>query len=219
MFYQMNATITPQKWMYIRSLLKTNALLPHDYKMQINQHIFESYSGWATSYGRERYKKRVREGNIQKGDLDIYSLDGLWKAVETYNASYPFYSHAKKCIHWSLYRGIRQMQPFPRDSFDKRMKKPYKPTVTILFDDKLEVSSNREEETKKSCIQEIRLWQMVSTLEPFVVRIFHYKYDFEFNVIRSNKEVAELMCCCEEHVRTILKQETQMLLENMKIQT
>jgi hypothetical protein len=163
---------------------------------------------WAIYYGGEKYKKSVISGHIRRGYLDIYSMDGLWNAVETYNASYPFYSYAKKCIDWSLYNGIRRMQPFPEESFYKRIKKSYRPSTTILFDEKMETEKKEDDENKKEDEEFIKnLWIHIATLEPFVARIFHYKYDFDFNVIRSNKEVAELMCFCEEHIRKIIEEE------------
>jgi len=49
-------------------------------------------------------------------------------------------------------------------------------------------------------------WENVDRFIPFMKRIFHLKYNFEFDRIRSNKMISELMCCSEEHVRkTLLK--------------
>ena len=45
------------------------------------------------------------------------------------------------------------------------------------------------------------LWQNVDTFDSFTKCAIRAKYDYEFNVIRSNKRVAELMCCSEETVR------------------
>jgi len=38
-------------------------------------------------------------------------------------------------------------------------------------------------------------------ITPFQKRIFHLKYDSQFNKIRSNRKVAEFMACSEEYVR------------------
>ena len=45
------------------------------------------------------------------------------------------------------------------------------------------------------------LWIKIENLDPFLKRIFYLKYDFEFNIIRSNKHISELMCCSEENIR------------------
>lgn len=41
----------------------------------------------------------------------------------------------------------------------------------------------------------------MSDLNTKIKKMLHYKYNFYFDKIRSNKEVAKLMCCSEEHVR------------------
>ena len=40
-----------------------------------------------------------------------------------------------------------------------------------------------------------------TSLPPFLKRIFYLKYNIDFKPIRSNKCIAELMCCSEEYVR------------------
>jgi hypothetical protein len=39
------------------------------------------------------------------------------------------------------------------------------------------------------------------SLTPFLKRIFYLKYDIDFKTIRSNKNIANLMCCSEECIR------------------
>jgi hypothetical protein len=43
-----------------------------------------------------------------------------------------------------------------------------------------------------------------SLLTPFLKRIFYLKYSIDFKSIRSNRHVAELMCCSEEYIRKSL---------------
>ena len=57
-----------------------------------------------------------------------------------------------------------------------------------------------------------------SKLDTFSKRVFFYKYDIDFNSIRSNKIVAELMCCSEEKVRLTLK-EIKCLIEPLNNNT
>jgi hypothetical protein len=47
-----------------------------------------------------------------------------------------------------------------------------------------------------------KLWQHIEeTAYPFTRRCIVYKFDYDFNTIRSNLEVARLMECSEETVR------------------
>jgi len=45
------------------------------------------------------------------------------------------------------------------------------------------------------------IWNIINSFDPFSKRIFYLKFDFEFNKINSNKKIANLMCCSEEHIR------------------
>ena len=45
------------------------------------------------------------------------------------------------------------------------------------------------------------IWNEINELDPFVKRCIYLKYDYDFKKIRSNKHVAELMCCSEENIR------------------
>ena len=46
-------------------------------------------------------------------------------------------------------------------------------------------------------------------LDAFSKRIMYLKYDNEFNKIRSNKIIGELMCCSEENIRQNLRKTLQ----------
>jgi hypothetical protein len=47
-----------------------------------------------------------------------------------------------------------------------------------------------------------KLWEHIEeTAEPFTRRCITYKFDYDFNTIRSNREVAYVMSCSEETVR------------------
>jgi len=46
------------------------------------------------------------------------------------------------------------------------------------------------------------LWEHIyDTVDPFTCRCLVYKFDYDFNMVRSNLEVARLMMCSEETVR------------------
>ena len=46
-----------------------------------------------------------------------------------------------------------------------------------------------------------KIWDFINNLEPSVSRYANLKYDYEFKEIRSNKEIAHLLCCTMETVR------------------
>jgi len=167
-------------------------------KQEIQLYIFEAYKEWSKYYGVKKYRKRIHAGQIQQGDVEIYALIGLWKAIEHDDPLYPVYTYAKQCIHWSLYKGIREMTPISKISFHKRLRMPYAPSSTLLFDEDKEIAQQNTIETMD---KEVTL---APSTNVSTRRMFHYKYNHHMKQIRSNKEVAELMCCSEETVRTQL---------------
>jgi hypothetical protein len=48
------------------------------------------------------------------------------------------------------------------------------------------------------------MWGKINNLDSFSKRIIYLKYDFDFNKIRSNKHIGQLMCCSEENIRNNL---------------
>jgi len=44
-------------------------------------------------------------------------------------------------------------------------------------------------------------WKYIDSLDAFTKHVIWLKYDGEFQIQRSNKQIAELMCCSEETVR------------------
>jgi RNA polymerase sigma factor (sigma-70 family) len=202
MIYALQTYFSSSQWKKARFILDhpgtTDAM-----KQEIQLYIFEAYKEWSKYYGVKKYKKRIHAGQIQKGDIEIYALIGLWKAIDHYDPLYPFYTYAKQCIHWSLYKGIRQMAPISKISYHKSMRMPYAPSTTLLFDEYKEIAQ---------ICDTIESFEKDLTLEPSMnastKRMFQYKYNNQMQKIRSNKEVAELMCCSEETVRKRLATES-----------
>jgi DNA-directed RNA polymerase sigma subunit (sigma70/sigma32) len=55
----------------------------------------------------------------------------------------------------------------------------------------------------------LEMWEKINKLDAFSKRIMYLKYDNEFNKIRSNKIIGELMCCSEENIRQNLRKTLQ----------
>ena len=57
------------------------------------------------------------------------------------------------------------------------------------------------------------IWQKIETLDPMKKRIFHLKYRYDFEKIRSNREIGTLMGCSEEYIRVLLKRNIFKLIQ------
>jgi hypothetical protein len=73
--------------------------------------------------------------------------------------------------------------------FSQRKNNPY-------ANDKIE---NIEKISYTEMMREI--WEIIKKHDAFTYRVLDLKYDYEFNVIRTNKNISSLMCCSEEYVR------------------
>ena len=62
-----------------------------------------------------------------------------------------------------------------------------------------------QEKLYQTCNEYKEIWEKINGLDDFSKRIIYIKYDFEFNKIRSNSKIAELMCCSKEHIRKKFK--------------
>jgi len=68
------------------------------------------------------------------------------------------------------------------------------------------ISINQLEEKKN-------IWKIINSFDPFSKRIFYLKFDFEFNKINSNKKIANLMCCSEEHIRKMFLEKKESFIK------
>ena len=75
---------------------------------------------------------------------------------------------------------------------------------------KLKQETNLDKITKCERIQE--MWENINNLDPFVKRIIYLKYDYEFNKIRNNKKISDLMCCSEENIRKNLQENLKKII-------
>ena len=57
------------------------------------------------------------------------------------------------------------------------------------------------------------IWGKINELlDPFTKKIFYYKYNYDFKIIRSNREIAELMAYSEEYIRQKLEKSKEKIL-------
>ena len=56
-----------------------------------------------------------------------------------------------------------------------------------------------------------KIWDFVNNMEPVLKKVFYLKYDYDFNVERNTKQIAELLEYTEANVRLLQKKiKTQM---------
>jgi hypothetical protein len=87
-------------------------------------------------------------------------------------------------------------------------KEQYKNLLTVETRSNVVYLYNNKQETPLDVYNKYKkygeIWNKINELDPFIKRCMYLKYDYEFEEIRSSKQVAELMCCSEETIRTQL---------------
>ena len=172
--------------------------------------------------------------NINIEDFLLSSKLGLYKSIQKYNGNTNFENYSKKYIHGELYKcltNFHEITNIPksyrrkakknltfhsRKNYKKCLKTSLIPITDCWRFDKMQslkkkkiISTPEEEEEERNGEQLIRakmneLLQRSDT-DTFSKKVFEYKFNAEFQVIRSNKHIAELMGCSEEHVRNKLE--------------
>jgi RNA polymerase sigma factor (sigma-70 family) len=154
-----------------------------------------------------------------KQDMLVYGYRGLYDSIRKYDGKRLFVNYAKIYIKGSIYKCITDNYTISKIPITERRKsvmkrKPvyqeyeneYKHTTYLRGLDYLSCANNER------CGELLYLWVEINRLDPFVKRLFYYRFDYMFNIKHTNKEVAELMCCSEEHVRQTIKKHIYVLI-------
>tara|TARA_B100001063_G_C16771706_1_gene562032 strand:- start:69 stop:692 length:624 start_codon:yes stop_codon:yes gene_type:complete len=154
-----------------------------------------------------------------KQDMLVYGYRGLYDSVRKYDGRRLFINYAKIYIKGSIYKCITDNYTISKIPITERRKsvlkrKPvyqeyenkYKHTTYLRGLDYLSCANNDRRDDL------LYFWVEINRLDPFVKRLFYYRFDHLFNIKHTNKEVADLMCCSEEHVRQTIKKHISVLI-------
>ena len=151
--------------------------------------------------------------HIDKYDLLVCGYKSLYDSVKKYNGDFTFYNYVDKYIQGSLYKVMTEHYPISkiskldrRKSLAKRNTTQYNYLPNLYLQNKDIIQSpnnNKYEHTYENGIYDI--WEIIDEFDPYVRKMFYYKFDFNFNKVRSNCHISKILCCSEEHVRKTMK--------------
>ena len=219
-----NNYLSKPQWAKINSLIKKTDM-PFYVRNKINNILYTYYEKWALKKAKEfKSFHKHKCMNIKLNELELYSKFGLHKATLNYKGNSSFVNYAEKYILGELYNGLTKLHALTilPESYRKKNIANKKDVKNIpmnvmntqfvsfdnywIFDNYYKHSEN---EHLNNIImydeQNILVDYIHSKLDTFSKRVFYYKYDMNFKSIRSNKVIAELMCCSEEKIRVVLK--------------
>jgi hypothetical protein len=174
-------------------------------------------------------------------ELNLCANIGLFKAIQNYNGKYCLDNYASLYIKGELFKCITQkysLSPLPNKllkanrtnlTYNERKQIKHLMEVSFVNDNSLwkiekHISKNNVNIIEQICEREKHeylLWKINKLLDnPFKKRVFYLKYDTNFNIIRSNKKISELMCCSEEYIRKTIEQiKCQLIASNLFIKS
>ena len=158
--------------------------------------------------------------HIDKNDMLVCSYKALLDCIKKYDGSFTFYNYADKYIKGSLYKVMTEHYPISKMNKVERKKNIHKRKSVEVYQPNIYLSKKdylRSINLVKSDSEFENIWDKIDSFHPFVKRIFRYKFDFYFNKIRSNYQVSELMCCSEEHIRSVIKKHISLIYEDINL--
>jgi len=201
------------------------------YNRDKSEHILYKYfEKWAINKAYE-FKKfhKYKCTNIFIEDLIIATKIGLLKSVRKYNGKSSFTNYASIYIksellkiltsHFSssiLSKSYRSKNKTNMSSNDIIIYKQLLNTKIIHSDEIWQLekihNNNNDNDIYNNILNNVNnsfeLEEIISiinsSLTPFLKRVFYLKYSIDFTPIRSNRHIAELMCCSEEYIRKSL---------------
>jgi RNA polymerase sigma factor (sigma-70 family) len=201
--------LSPSQMYSIRGLLMNPALTPPQ-RESLQNLLYVTHEKWAYKRATEfkqRHCYKCRDLSIE--DLTFSSKIGLLKSSKKYNGQTSFIDYSEIYLKSEMLRTltthlsitscvspkIRMSSKTPTNNYTETYPiiiRHNRNTVSAIFQPQVEI---QHKEFYRS------VWEFVDTFNAFTKYVIRTKYDAEFKVRKSNREIAELMCCSEENVR------------------
>jgi hypothetical protein len=206
----------------------------HDMRYQINNVLFEHYKNWATTKAfRFKHFHKHKCYHIPNDEIISLALFGLYKGIQKYNGNDTFIIYVDFHIKASLYDGMTKLLPMNKlkqtylkkkktIEENKKLHYVYLRPKHMGFDNYLMENSiynsiysnnNKWLNDEYELMIKIKIWDKIRQLPPFQMRIMYYKYSSDFQKLRSNSAIAEIMKCSTGKVRMHLNKAKNNLLD------
>jgi hypothetical protein len=214
--------LTNENYKIIISLIK-NPLTKSYQREKINKIMYYSYENWAVKKAFEFKKKHSYKcRDIQNAELFLYTKYALYKSIVKYNGQIPFINYSMIYISASLNDAItdrfslsilpknyrrKSKRNFTLDEINNYNRLLHVKMIDSNYDNKLSFLKKKGYESSEGIDNNYydskmnSIWNIINNFDPFTKRVYQLKYDYEFNKIRTNKEISVLMACSEEYIR------------------
>jgi DNA-directed RNA polymerase specialized sigma subunit len=223
--------LSKHQWISIHKILLHPGTTPN-MRDSINKILYNRFENWAihkTYIFKNQHSYTSRNINIK--ELSLYSCNSLYNAIvnykpkEVYNDTSQFLNYVGKCVDGGLYTGLTEL--YPISIIPKNMRKQkrtiktkylYKNMLDTIFlsnDDVTQQTNtylNKDNDNLFSKYEYIEIWNEINKDFPSLVKkIIKLKYSYEFDIIRTNKEIAELLGCSQQKIVTNIQKARNLL--------
>tara|TARA_B100001287_G_scaffold235051_1_gene207043 strand:- start:1962 stop:2603 length:642 start_codon:yes stop_codon:yes gene_type:complete len=207
--------LSPNNHKIINKLLRNNNISTTT-RIKINKLLYLGYEKWAIKNAYKFKKRHIYKClRIPNQELINYAQCGLYKSILNYNGFSNFTNYASIYINSELKKALtdsyslsilpksirisskKNLTELEKDYYKKLLNVETYSNPNYLYDNKQETPIDLYNKHEKN----YEIWNKINELEPFIKRCIYLKYDYNFKKIRTNKRVAELMCCSEEYIR------------------
>jgi DNA-directed RNA polymerase specialized sigma subunit len=202
-----------------------NPQLTINQRKYINNVLYNSYEKRAIKKAVEFKKSHYNKcKNIIIDDLIMASKFGLYKSILKYNGNSPFLYFSNFYIDGELFKiitnyfsissvpksiRIKNKSNFTTEELLEYKKNLFPIYVSSLDDWYFDKYKHKYPNNVINNFEKLNdlgtIWNSINNLDPLLKQIIYLKYDFEFNKIRSNSQIGNILCYSSEYIRITLK--------------
>ena len=185
-------------------------------RKKLNKILFLGYENWAKKKAYEFKKNNYYKcSRIPTNELINYAKCGLYRSTLNYNGHSNFSNYAIVYVNFELKQALTDsyslsilpkkirvlskanMSDIEKENYKKLLNVETRSNPSFLYDNKQETPRDIHNKNENN----YELWVKINKLDPFTKRCFYLKYSYDFKKMKTNKEIAQLMCCSTETIR------------------
>lgn len=212
--------LTNTQYNSIMNLIKKYDLT-EEQRDKINIILYKSYEQYAIKRSLIFKKKHYNNCNkISRNEIICYGKMGLWKSVLKYDGRSNFTYFAALNIHYENLKALDDaysLSTLPvtirkksKKNFTQDEMNEYKKLLNVNLHGDTSFWKNNlndnDNDNQYNLYKYKKLWSHIHTLDPVLKEIIYLKYDNNFDIIRKNKDIAEIKLLSTETIRKRLNE-------------
>jgi len=190
--------------------------LTEEQRNKINTILYKSHEQYSVKRSLIFKKNHYNNCNkISKNEIIFYGKMGLWKSILKYDGRINFTYFAALNIHYEHLNALNDAHSLSilPVSIRRKSKKnltqiemnEYKKLLNVNLHGDTSFWKNNlngdDNDNQYNLYKYKKLWSHIHTLDPVLKEIIYLKYDNNFDIIRKNKDIAEMKSLSTETIR------------------